>query len=608
MGKNVIVGTAGHIDHGKSSLIKALTNIDPDRLKTEKEKGITIDLGYAYLKIGEDVISFVDVPGHKNYVKNMIAGATTFDIALIVVDGNEKIKAQTIEHTNIISSLLINQVIVAITKVDMILNRDESFREIKNFFDSYNFRHVDYVFTSIYDKESIEDLKNIIKKHAKLFDSKNENYPFFMPVDRVFSKQGFGAVVTGSCLFGKIKAGDEVEILPLRKTVRVKNISIHYNDAKEVRAHTRAALNLSNIEAKEIKRGDIICEKGAFTAGNVYFCKIEVFKNTPVSFEIKNNKIYHIYIGTAHFDARIVLLNKKKIENGESDFARIVFSEAVSCFAGEHFLLRSGSPVSTFAGGTIITSDFGIDKKLMTEVLNSYEVSVDEGLKTLFQKTNSVIEFQNNAQYFSLNIDNLLKNMNVLSFDTLKISSHQIDKWLFEIKERLITTNEVFLGEVIDVKYFKNKNFENFLKERIDNLLLNKDFQYKNLYIKKMEVSFGEKLSVEVLSLMNQNIAFYSQSLISEKVKRSEKEIEIALNILLNREKIRKIDNNIYISNEQVEAFINAAKYVAKKEGYIDIKNIKKFYDAPRKLLIALLEYLDRRKDFIKKENRRYLR
>lgn len=608
MGKNVIVGTAGHIDHGKSSLIKAMTNTEPDRLKAEKMRGITIDLGYASLKIDGHLISFVDVPGHKDYVKNMIAGATTFDIALIAVDGNEKIKEQTAQHTNIISSLSINQVVVAITKADAISNKQESLKEIKEFFNNYNFTHTDYVFTSIYDEKSIEALKNVLKKHVELFNSKNENYPFYLPVDRVFSKQGFGTVVTGSLLFGKIKVDNEVDILPQKRCVKIKNISVHYEDVKEAKAHTRVALNLSNIETKDIKRGDVICEKNAFEAGNDYYCKVEVFKNTPVNFEIKNNKTYHIYIGTAHSDAKIVLLNKKKIESGKFDFAKVVFKEEVAPFAGEHFLIRGGSPVTTFAGGTVITRDFGIDKKLMTEILNNWEISIDEALNTLFEKANSIIEFKNSTQYFSLNIDSYLKKLNILSFDTLKVSIKSIDKWLKEISGRLLENNEVYLGEIIDIKYFENKKFAKFIKEKIEDLFKDQDILFKNLNIQKRDTSFGEELSSEILNLMDKDVSLYSPKLLSDVIKKSEKDIEIALKILSNREKIKRLENNIYISNKQLEKFISLAKSVARTKGYVDIQNIKTVIDAPRKLLIALLEYLDKSKDFVKKENRRYLK
>jgi selenocysteine-specific elongation factor len=608
LGKNIIIGTAGHIDHGKSSLVKALTGTDPDRLKEEKNRGITIDLGYAGFELDNHLISFIDVPGHESFVKNMIAGATSFDIGLIVVDAQEKIKAQTIEHTNIIKSIGIEQIIVVITKSDLLdsqtLNKNVS--EIRDFFIGYNFKTIDFIPVSIFNEESLKKLKKIILEHAKIFKSDNENKPFYYRIDRVFHKKGFGTIVTGSCLFGKISIGDELNLYPQNISVKIKNINVHGKAVNVGKAHQRLALNITGIEAGKVERGNILYFKDSYKPFKEYYCKIIIFDKIDKEFVLKTNKTYHVFIGATHVDAKIILFGNKNVKNGESAFCKIVFQTEYPAFTGETFLIRGLEPTTTVCAGKIIAPSLGIKNKIIHEAL--LKENVKHTIEHIFSNIDKGLYFYTKTQYFDFEVDNILKELKILSFDNLKIDAKLISKWLGIVKNKLKESDNIDISSVIPETYLGNKKLFAVIKNLLETKVLNESFKINNFTIEKKNDSPLEILAGKVLQEIQKDITLSNKTLIAERMNITLDDANNAIKILSNRDMIKKLADNVYVAKTTYDKFIEDAKKLALKDGYVDIKNSKEIINAPRKILVPLLETLDNHPDFIKKENKRYLK
>ncbi|MGC9995998.1 MAG: selenocysteine-specific translation elongation factor [Terriglobia bacterium] len=350
----VTVGTAGHIDHGKSALVLALTGTDPDRLEEEKRRGITIDLGFAHLDLGEGVrIGFIDVPGHERFVRNMLAGVGGIDLVLLVVAADESIKPQTREHFDICKLLGIRQGLVAITKTDLV-DSDiiELVRlEIQEFVRGSFLEAAKALPVSARTGEGLEPLKEELRRLALVVTPKPEDLPFRLPIDRAFVMKGFGTVVTGTLLSGRIDKDSEVEIYPLGRRVRVRGIEVHNADAQTALAGQRTAVNLPGLEAKEISRGMVLAPPGVFKATGRLDCKLNLL---PDARPLKNCARVHFHCNTSETLAEVVLLDRKDLPPGTSAFAQLRLSEPGVFMPGDRFIIRQFSPVTTIGGGTVL--------------------------------------------------------------------------------------------------------------------------------------------------------------------------------------------------------------------------------------------------------------
>jgi selenocysteine-specific elongation factor len=354
--KHVVVGTAGHIDHGKSSLVRALTGIDPDRLKEEKERGITIDLGFAHLKTGSDLsLGFVDVPGHERFVKNMLAGVGGIDLVMLVVAADESVMPQTREHFEICRLLRIPRGLVVLTKCDLV---DRELREIAametrelaagSFLDG-----APLVEVSTRTGEGLDALQAALVAMARDAPPRSDSGRFRLPIDRVFSMKGFGTVVTGTIHSGSVGQDDEVEILPGGLEVRVRGIQVHGEKEGRAAAGQRAALNLSGIEVSDLSRGDALVERGWFRPTLMLDCELEVLACSPVP--IKDLARVHLHLGTAQVLARArVLGGRKAIPPGESGAAQLRLEAPLVAARGDRFILRRYSPLETIGGGIVL--------------------------------------------------------------------------------------------------------------------------------------------------------------------------------------------------------------------------------------------------------------
>jgi selenocysteine-specific elongation factor len=352
--KYLIVGTAGHIDHGKSALVRALTGIDPDRLEEEKRRGITIDLGFAHLDLGEGLrVAFIDVPGHERFVKNMLAGVGGIDLVLLVVAADESIKPQTREHFDICRLLGIRQGLVAITKSDLVDRElvDLVRLEIQEFVAGSFLEGAPVLPVSARTGEGLETLKAELRRLSADISPKPAELPFRLPIDRAFVMKGFGAVVTGTLIAGKVEKEAEVEIFPRGRRVRVRGIEVHNVPADRAMAGQRTALNLAGIEAREIVRGMVLAPPGLFEATTRVDSALSLL---PTARPLKNHAKVHFHCGTAEMLAEVVLLDGKELRPGEHAYAQLRLSEHGLFLPGDRFIIRQFSPVTTIGGGVVL--------------------------------------------------------------------------------------------------------------------------------------------------------------------------------------------------------------------------------------------------------------
>ncbi len=354
--KQVILGTAGHIDHGKTSLIRALTGIDTDRLKEEKLRGITIELGFAHMDLaGGERLGIVDVPGHEKFVKHMVAGATGIDLVALVIAADEGIMPQTREHLEICELLRVKKGLVVLTKTDLVEDPDwiDMVREdIVDFLKGTFLEGCEIVSVSSATGEGINDLKQSLSSLFKDIEPKSPDGPFRLPVDRVFTMRGFGTVITGTSISGRLQIGDPVFIYPSELKSKVRGLQVHNLDVQEVLPGQRTAVNLQGMERELIQRGDVLASPGALTASHMVDIQLELLKSAPRP--LKHRAKIRFHSGTAEHLATIVLLDRAELKPGESTFAQVRLDQPTAVLRGDRFVLRSYSPVQTIGGGTIL--------------------------------------------------------------------------------------------------------------------------------------------------------------------------------------------------------------------------------------------------------------
>jgi selenocysteine-specific elongation factor len=353
--KHFVLGTAGHVDHGKTSLIKVLTGVDTDRLKEEKERGITIELGFASLTLPSgETLGIVDVPGHEKFIKNMVAGAAGIDVVMLVIAADEGIMPQTKEHLHICSLLGITTGIVALTKIDLVekdwLELVKS--EITEFLQGSFLENAPIMSLSAIKQEGLTDLITAIDAAVSKINEKADDGIFRLPVDRVFTMKGFGTVITGTIVSDHIKIGEEIEILPEAITARIRGIQVHNQPVDAAWSGQRTAINLQGIEKSTIERGNVLVRpKTVWTSK-----RLDVFFEflASNSKSLKNRALVRLHTGTSEIIARIVLLDKDELAPGQKAFAQLVLESADVIVASDRFVLRSYSPVTTIGGGQII--------------------------------------------------------------------------------------------------------------------------------------------------------------------------------------------------------------------------------------------------------------
>jgi selenocysteine-specific elongation factor len=353
--RSIIVGTAGHIDHGKTALVRALTGVDADRLPEEKRRGITIDIGFADLDLGDVKIGFVDVPGHERFIKNMLAGAHGIDLVVLVIAADESVMPQTREHFDICRLLDIKKGLVVITKKDLVdddllqLVRAETEELVRGSF----LESAPVITVSSRTGEGIEQLKQMLREVGSQVPSRSSGLVTRLPIDRAFTMRGFGAVVTGTLIAGAIAEGDDLELLPPGNRVRVRGLQVHGASVKQALAGQRTAINLGGVETSAIERGMVLAPVGRCHPQQTIDALVRLVATAPRS--VRSRQRLRVHLGAAEVLARVRVLEADgEIKPGSQGFAQLRFESPTVCVLGDHFILRAYSPQLTIGGGQVL--------------------------------------------------------------------------------------------------------------------------------------------------------------------------------------------------------------------------------------------------------------
>ncbi|MDX4067620.1 selenocysteine-specific translation elongation factor [Aliarcobacter skirrowii] len=604
---NIIIGTAGHIDHGKTALIRALNGFEGDSTNEEKQRGITIDLSFSNLTRAERNIAFIDVPGHEKLIKNMIAGAFGFDYVMLVVSAKEGLMPQTIEHIEILSLLGIKNLILVITKKDLVDEKTLKEQELKivEFLNEFEFNIKFIKAVSIYDEKSIEDLKNTLFTISN--STKNEENFFRFYVDRVFSVKGSGTVVTGTVLGKKIELEEKVFIPHLQKETKIKNIQVHNQNAIEANISSRAALNLASIDINSLQRGDIITKKGFLRGFDTIDISFKCLKNK----KLNHNQTYTLFIGAKKIDAKVLLFDS--LTSLEDGFATLKMDEKIFTVFGEKVILRSAN--DTICGGVILNPIYDpMNKNQKRDLLkNLYKKDFKNAFKILLEAHKRGLGVVSSTQRFALSHDESLEFANSLEdvfVDKKELVIYPLktkDEIVEFIKNIYIKNSYALLSSSsinLRVPWASIEFINSALNDLVQNGFLVKEGQlYKNANIKEDITKELENIFLD--RLKSEDITPTAPYNIYDDLDIDRKLGDDILKSLTAKKDVIRLQHNLFIHSQSLNKIIKSMREIIKQDGFIEIFNFKQRFDLSRKYLVCYLDYLDNFSDIKKVENRR---
>ncbi|MCQ2554585.1 MAG: selenocysteine-specific translation elongation factor [Clostridia bacterium] len=616
--KNIIVGTSGHVDHGKTCLIKAVTGMDTDRLKEEKKRGITIENGFADFTYGDYNISIIDVPGHEKFVRNMLMGIGGIDLVLLVVGLDEGVMPQTVEHFRILSMLDIKKGIIVYTKRDLIdddmwveMVKEDARDLVKGTF----MEGAPEIEVSSYTGLNIDRLKEMIVENIDDSLLKNDSDDLFrLPIDRVFTIDGFGTVITGTLTEGRVNVQDEIMLYPKMIPTKVRNIEVHNENVKTAFAGQRTALNLLNLKKEEIERGSVLATVGGLNPSMMLDVKLEVFRDSERS--IINDSRVHFYSGASEAVARVVLLDRDTVGPGESCYAQLRLEEEIVTRRNDRFIVRFLSPLITIGGGVILeetprkhkrnderaldalkVKDSGNDKDILEVLIkeNILDVSsLSRKMRLPKERTESLInELQNDSKIV------VLKNRTAVHNEYIDIIG-RIAKGILEEYHRENAMSfglqkEDFKSRVLVKSGIKDKK----LLDEIVSILEER----KVIKIEENTVSlFGFKVNISK-DLTDRILKKYQQAKFEMptvddivNAEKDKKNARHAIDLLEREGKLVRLNYMYYIAKEFYDTAFEAVRDITEKNGSMALAEFRDRIGTSRKYAIPILEYMDEKK------------
>jgi selenocysteine-specific elongation factor len=629
--KKIVIGTAGHIDHGKTSLIKAITGIDCDRLKEEKDRGITTELGFAHYKFGNDLLlGIVDVPGHEKFIRHMVAGAWGIDMVLLIVAADEGVMPQTREHIDICELLGLSKGIVVITKKDLV---DDDMVElvtedVQDLLKGRLLEGANIIPVSSTTGENLEQLMNTIKEIAAEIQERSGRGIFRLPVDRVFTLKGLGTIVTGTCISGSIKTGEEIEIYPLNKRAKIRNIQTYHEDTTEAIAGERVALNLQGLEKQDIERGTIIGRPDTLILSN----RIDVaLKYLKLPFKpIKNDSVLRFHIATTQEEGRLIIFGKDTIEPGEEMFAQFVFSNPVVALPDDRFIIRGSYMVQTIGGGKILDITPTKHKRKTIELDSLYNLlkegtyddkaeyhTLKGGYKGI-DKTLLPVYIGKDASYTSSIVDTLTQlgkiksiGKTIVHMDHFTVYKKTLKQLLADFHEKNPLKIGISKEELrMRLPAVEPQIFQTALDECIneDSVETEKD----KVRAKNTGISIDKDIELLENNILNM---LYSTGAtpptlkeLSVEFKKSENQIKDIIEKLIYKGKVIKVKGDLYFHNDVMETIKEKVVLHLKEKKEMTPVDFRSFFDVSRKYMIPILEYLDEIKLTIRVGDKRVLR
>ena len=618
--KHVIIGTAGHVDHGKTLLVKALTGIDTDRLTEEKKRGITIELGFAHLDFDDgSQAGIVDVPGHEKFIKNMLAGAGGIDLAMLVVAADEGFMPQTVEHLGILSLLGIRDGLVVLTKCDMVdpewvemVREDVKAQTAGTFLEGKPVHAV-----SARTGEGLQELKKNLQELVRQASEKNLRIPFRLPIDRVFSVEGFGTVVTGTLIEGALAVGDMAEVLPTGFQARVRNLQVHGKDVPAAYAGQRVAVNLAGTKKSDLARGDTIAKPGSVRKSLMLDVKLQNLKNSQRT--ILSGSQLHLYHGSSVRLCKVVLLDREALAPGESCCAQLRMTEELAAKCGDRFVVRFYSPLETIGGGVVLEPNPSIHRR--------FQETVVEALKRKESGSSSdIIEMHIREHGDGLATQTGLAKLTALS-------SEEVAKALEELKG----TGEILLFTTRKDVFAWHTGSERLARQKITDALFSYEGRYPYRYgMKKAEVqvTFLKKMKpvvfdryVEYLEqqgavrrheeylctpdyqVRKDELYLRVSNQLLDTVKKAEYDFvrysdmsfagvpketaDDILNILLEERRIVKVSDDLYTLTEYMERAKEMIQGEFAKRQVITTAEVRDLFQTSRKSAKPIIEYMD---------------
>lgn len=621
-----VFGTAGHIDHGKTALIYALTSIDTDRLPEEKERGMTIDLGFAWMKLpsGEKV-GIVDVPGHENLIKNMIAGATGIDAVILVIDANEGWMPQTEEHFQIVDLLDIKYGIIAITKIDLVDQSRLNFveKQIKDRLKNTAFFNAPLIKVSTVKNIGIDGIKSAIQDLIPRMKPKRDIGKPRLSIDRVFNIKGSGTVVTGTLVGGTLHQGMEVTIFPSYKKTRLRSLQAYKEKVEKAFPGSRVALNLVGMEKNELRRGDIVFGTKQIKASKNIDARIQLLPQLK-KYSLTNRTELFFSIGTKEILAKVILRQKEYFKAGETGFAQLRFKEPMATYLGDRFILRIPSPPKTIGGGLIVDplahkhhfKDKDILHFLQRRIkFDLRELVLTEVKKNIFIKKDNLLI---NSNYADSEIKEVVEPLKKQG-EIIATNSWLIDKnyWQEQKTKFINRLNREYELYPLQTGFPSNKfqSYFYYLKPELFNYLIDSLINTDKMGLKKgiifllsrkPKISSQQKILIsKILKILKDNPTNppNEKTLISQIARGKE-----IIDFLIQEGEIIKLSEGILLESKNYDIMKNKLIDFLKINGSISIAQVRELLGISRKYIIPLLNKMDEEKITQRKENVRILK
>lgn len=619
--KHIIIGTAGHIDHGKTTLIKALTGRETDTLKEEKERGISINLGFTFFDLPSGRrAGIIDVPGHEKFIKNMLAGISSVDLVLLVIAADEGIMPQTREHFEILQLLNVKKGIIVLTKADMVDQEWlEMIREdIKNEFKNTFLENAPLHAVSSKTGSGIQELIAEIDKATEQVEAKDTEGHFRLTVDRVFSVSGFGTVITGTIISGRINEGETVEIYPSNVVTKVRGIQVHESPVKFAEAGQRCAINLANVKVDEITRGDVISKENLMEPSMIVDASLYYLKNAEKPLE--NRQRVRLYHGTSEILCRVILLDQEELNPGVSGYVQLRLEAPLTAQRGDRFVIRSYSPMETIGGGVIIEPvskkakrfDSGYIEEIKIKESGKSENIIENTVYNLsesFPEVSSILKsLGKNEEAIEDKLNELVKDRKVVKLTSLDKAIYVHNKYLKEKAEKLEEIlikyhNDNPLKAGMPKEEVKNKIFGKSIKQKTYDEILNIFAERNNIRINSTFIAnynFEINYTKEQLRIKDKiEAAFtegkymppkYEDLLPGEKDK---KNFKMVYDSLLDTGVLVKASEDCIILKEYYEASKSMVVEFIKENQSITAAQARDLFNTSRKYAVALLEHFD---------------
>ncbi len=639
--REIVLGTAGHVDHGKTSLVKALTGMNTDRLKEEQKRGITIELGFAYLDLPcGHRLGIVDVPGHEKFVKNMVAGVSGMDILAFIIAADEGIMPQTKEHFEICKLLGVAQGLIIITKKDMVEEDwlDMVEEEVLDFCKDSFLEEAPIVRVSSITGEGINEVKDILNKFVEKQQFIEVFGPFRLPVDRVFAMKGFGSVVTGTSISGRTSIGEELQLYPTPTTAKVRGIQVHSEAVEVVEAGHRTAINLQGVDTYQVERGMVAASPGSLKPNYMLDCSLSYLSSNHKA--LKHRARVRVHIGSAEVMGRISLLDRDELKAGEEAGVQILLESPMAVWPNDHYVIRSYSPVITIGGGVVLGNLSPKKRKRVAEKDRDLNRETFRILKNGSQEE-KILLYLNESGTTGLTFEEIGVRMGVFGKHLKKVLNDPLSNKKIVVvdsaAQRYLNRNvaEVVVSSINDIlgSYHKNNPLQNGLSKEelrsgIGRRVDQKVFAYcLNELIRKNKVVQEESLvrltshqvalQADEQMLQDDLVKWYKDKGLATATIKETMEyfrnyplplLKEVLALLLREEKLIKVSESLYYDKKTIDSLTDEVVAFMGREGEIDAPRFKELTGLTRKFSIPILEYFDRIKLTYRVEDKRILR